>query len=130
MMEYNFTTTFLGLIFLGLLDVLYFQYNKDIYDPILSKVKKINYINIVLIWLIIIVTIQLLILSRENITEYNSFKYGAILGFGIYCIYNLIESLYNDKWNNKIITIDTIWGVISTGSASYIMFKLQDSMKY
>ena len=128
-MNYNFTTTFIGLLVIILIDVTYLKINKEIYDPILDKSTDMNIIYGILTWLTIVISIQLLLLSRNDITFENSFINGALLGLAIYGVYNFTNaSLYPKIWSNKIIFTDILWGVILTGSMTSILYKLQDSM--
>ncbi len=130
-MNYDFTTTFLGLLTIVLIDVIYLSLNKDMYEPILDKSVSINYVYAVLAWLTIVISIQLIVLSRNDISENNVFINGAILGLAMYGLYNFTNaSTYSNKWTNNIIFIDTLWGSILTGSMATILYKLQNAMKY
>jgi uncharacterized membrane protein len=130
-MKYNFTTTFLGLLAIIVIDMIYISINKNVYEPILDNKVDIDVIYAVLAWLTIIVTIQLIVLSRNDITYENSFITGAILGFGMYGVYNFTNAAtYPNKWSKKIIFTDIIWGTFLTGSMSTLLYKLQDSMNY
>jgi len=130
-MNNNFSITFLGLVMITILDSIYLTLNKEVYDPILDKSNNINYVYGVLTWLLIIISIQTLLLSRNDITQENSFSYGALLGLAMYGVYNFTNAaIYPDKWSLKIITTDTLWGLILTGSMTYSLHKLRDLMKY
>ena len=130
-MNYDFTTTFLGLLSITLIDLIYLSLNKDMYDPIIDKSVSINYIYAILTWLTIIISIQLIVLSRNDISENNVFINGALLGLAIYGVYNFTNAAtYPNKWTNNIIFIDMLWGTILTGSMASILYKLQDTMKY
>jgi uncharacterized membrane protein len=101
------------------------------YEPILDKSVSINYVYAVLTWLTIVISIQLIVLSRNDISENNVFINGALLGFAMYALYNFTNAAtYPNKWNNKIIIVDTLWGTILTGSMATALYKLQDSMKF
>jgi len=130
-MNNNFSITFLGLLVITIIDSIYLTLNKDLYDPILNKSNNINFIYAVLTWLLIIISIQTLLLSRNDITQENSFMYGALLGLAMYGVYNFTSAALNDdKWSLKIITTDITWGVFITGSMTYILYKLKELMKY
>ena len=130
-MNYDFTTTFLGLLTITLIDGIYLSLNKDMYDPILDKLVNINYVYAILSWLTIIISIQLIVLSRNNISQDNVFINGALLGLAMYGVYNFTNAAtYPNKWTNNIIFIDILWGTILTGSMASILYKLQNAMKY
>jgi uncharacterized membrane protein len=130
-MEYNFTTTFLGLLLIIFIDGIYLNLNKTMYEPILDKSIDINIIYGILAWLTIVISIQLIVLSRNDISDNNVFINGALLGFAMYALYNFTNAAtYPNKWTNKIIVFDTLWGTILTGSMATVLYRLQDSMKY
>jgi uncharacterized membrane protein len=130
-MNYNFTTTFLGLLLIILIDGIYINLNKNMYDPIIDKSVNINIVYGVLAWLTIVISIQLIVLSRNDISENNVFINGALLGFAMYALYNFTNAAtYPNKWNNNIIMIDTLWGTILTGSMATVLYKLQNAMQY
>jgi uncharacterized membrane protein len=117
--------TFISLLIIILIDGAYLNLNKDFYKPILEPGQNLNLIYGVLAWLTIVISIQLLVLSRPDINLSNSFVYGALLGFASYALYNFTNaSTYPNKWNNQIIIGDTAWGMLLTGSMSWIMFRL------
>jgi uncharacterized membrane protein len=130
-MEYNFTTTFLGLLLIIFIDGIYLNFNKSMYDPILDKSVDINIIYGILAWLTIVISIQLIVLSRNDISDNNVFINGALLGFAMYALYNFTNAAtYPNKWTNKIIVFDTLWGTILTGSMATVLYKLQNAMQY
>jgi uncharacterized membrane protein len=130
-MNYNFTTTFLGLLLIIIIDAIYLNLNKSMYEPILDNNIEMNYIYGILSWLIIVISIQLIVLSRNDITYNNSFMNGAFLGFAMYGVYNFTNATtYPNKWNSNIIFVDTLWGTVLTGTLTTILYKLQDSMNY
>jgi len=117
--------TFISLLIIILIDGAYLNLNKDFYKPIMEPGQNLNLIYGVLAWLTIVISIQLLVLSRPDINLSNSFVYGALLGFASYALYNFTNaSTYPNKWNNQIIIGDTAWGMLLTGSMSWIMFRL------
>lgn len=130
-MSYDLTTTFFGLILIIIIDGIYLRLNKDFYKPILEENSTINYTYAIITWLLIIISIQLLILSRPDINDSNIIIYSLTLGFCLYGVYNFTNaSLYPNKWNNYIIIGDILWGMILTSIISFILYKLQSLMKY
>lgn len=114
---------FLGLLFISLVDGLYLYNNKDFYDSIIDKNEKINITFVILSWIVIIIGINLLVLSRPDINKNNSFIYGAYLGLISYALWNCTNySIYPSKWSIKILMVDSLWGAILTGSTSYMMY--------
>ncbi len=117
--------TFLSLIIITAIDGTYLNLNSDFYKPIMEPGQNLNLVYGVLAWLTIVISIQLIVLSRPDISISNSFIYGVLLGFATYGLYNFTNAAtYPNKWNNQIIIGDTAWGMLLTGTMSYIMFKL------
>ena len=113
----------LGFGFILLVDNIYLKLNKKMYEPIIDSNEQINIIFAILAWIVIIVSIQLLVLSRPDLTESNVFIYGAYLGFSMYALYNCTNyALYPSKWNINIALGDTIWGSLLTGTTGYMMY--------
>jgi uncharacterized membrane protein len=116
--------TLLGLITIIGIDSIYLNLNSDFYKPIMGS-EKINITYAILTWLTIIISIQLLVLSRPDLNNNNVFIYGVFLGFASYCLYNFTNAaLYPDKWSNLIIIGDTVWGMILTGTISLLMYNI------
>lgn len=113
----------LGLVFILAVDNLYLHFNKNFYTNIIEPTEKINVTFAVLTWITIIVGINLLVLSRSDLTNDTSFVYGAYLGFAMYALYNCTDyALYPSKWNIVIATGDTLWGTLLTGTTAYLMY--------
>lgn len=130
-MKYDLTITFFGLILIIIIDGIYLNLNKNFYKPILEDNLQINYTFAIITWLIIIIAIQLLVLSRPDINDTNVLVYGLILGFCLYGVYNFTNaSIYENKWNNYIIYGDILWGMILTTVISYSLFKINNLIKY
>lgn len=127
----DLTLTFLGLILIVGIDSVYLNLNKDMYESIMDPNESINLVYGILCWLSIIVGIQLLVLSRPNLSDSNVFINGVFLGFAMYAVYNFTNATtYPSKWSNTIIIGDTIWGMLLTGVVSLGMFKIQNLIKY
>lgn len=119
--------TLIGTVFIILVDSVYLKLNAKMYEPLLDPSVKINYISAFIVWLIIVLTIQLLILSRTDLSESNAIYYGAVLGFGMYCFYNATNfATYSNKWNMNIATFDTMWGTFLTGLTTYFLYKMNN----
>ena len=124
----DLTITFFGLLLITGIDGLYLKLNSDFYKPIMGS-EQINIIYALLAWLTIIISIQLIILSRPDINESNVFIAGVILGFATYGLYNFTSaSIYPDKWTNSIIIGDTAWGMLLTGGITYSLYKIKNAM--
>lgn len=123
-METNFYfKSLLGLLFISFVDSIYLYNNKDFYNTIIDKNEKINITFVILSWIVIVIGINLLVLSRPDINKNNSFIFGAYLGLISYALWNCTNySLYSSKWSIKILIIDSLWGAILTGSTSYMMY--------
>jgi uncharacterized membrane protein len=119
------SNTLIGTIFVILVDSVYLKSNKKMYEPILDPSVEINYTSAVISWLIIVLTIQLIVLSRTDLSESNAITYGAFLGFGMYGLYNATNyATYPNKWNMNIAIIDTAWGTFLTGLTTYFLYKI------
>ncbi len=117
--------TLISLLIIIGIDSIYLNLNKDFYKPIMEPGENINLVYGVLAWLTIVISIQLLVLSRPGINLSDTFVYGVLLGFASYGLYNFTNAAtYPNKWNNQIIIGDTAWGMLLTGTMSYIMFSL------
>ena len=112
----NYQKFILGLLFIVLIDNIYLQVNKKLYQPIIDPSEKINITAAVLSWVVIVTGIQLLVLSRDDLNRDNVFMYGAFLGFSMYALYNMTNfAIYPSKWNIPITLVDIIWGSMLTG---------------
>ena len=119
----NILRIVLAYLIIIIIDGSYLTLNKNMYNPIIDPNENINFVYGLLCWITIIISIELLVLSRPDINSNNSFVYGAYLGFAAYAIYNTTSfALYPSKWSNKILLVDTAWGTLLTGSMSYIMY--------
>ena len=119
----NYLKLLLGLIFIVSIDNIYIYLNKSMYKPIMDPSGKINFIAAILSWVVIIAGIQLLVLSRNDLTKENSFMYGAFLGFSMYALYNMTNfATYPDKWSIQIAFFDTLWGALLSGATAYLMY--------
>ena len=84
----TFKNTLIGSIFIITIDMIYLTLNKNFYEPILEPNIQLNYTSAVISWIIIIIAIQLLVLSRKDLIEQDAILYGAFLGFAMYGVYN------------------------------------------
>jgi len=121
------SNTLLGTIFVILVDSVYLKLNKKMYKSILDQSVGINYTSAVISWLIIVITIQLVIFSRSDLTETNAIKYGAFLGFGMYGLYNATNfATFSNKWNINMAIVDTAWGTFLTSLTTYFLYKINN----
>lgn len=118
----NITKSLFGFLFLLIIDNIYLKLNKDFYKPIMDD-ENISIFYAILSWITIIVAINLLVLSRTDLTKNDSLIYGAYLGFSLYALWNTTNySLYPSKWTPSILLVDTMWGTTVTAIVSYAMF--------
>lgn len=121
------SNTILGTIFIVLVDSVYLKLNKKMYKSILDPSVGINYISAIISWLIIVITIQLVIFSRTDLTETNAITYGAFLGFGMYGLYNATNfATFQNKWNINMAIVDTAWGTFLTSLTTYFLYKINN----
>ena len=119
----TFIKLLLAYVIIVIIDNLYIYFNKSMYEKIIDPTEQINFIYALLTWIVIIISIELLVLSRPDINSNNSFVYGAYLGFAMYALWNTTNfAIYPSKWNNNILIVDTLWGTTLTGTMSYIMY--------
>jgi len=124
-MSVTLSNTLLGSIFIITIDMIYLSLNKNLYNPILEPNIDINFTSAIVCWIIIVIAIQLLVLSRQGLTDNGALLYGAFLGFAMYGVYNATNfATYPNKWNIKIATIDTLWGTFVTSITSYFLYKI------
>lgn len=124
----DFTLTVLGLILIVGIDSIYLNVNKQMYKPIMDPSENINLTYAILAWLSIILSIQLIILSRPDINSSNVFVYGLFLGFATYSLYNFTNAAtYPSKWTNTIIIGDTLWGMLLTGTIAFSMYEIKQN---
>jgi hypothetical protein len=152
----NIILTLIGLSIIIPIDAIYLFLNKNFYTKIIDQNEKINWIYAIGTWLLIIISIQLLVLPQvakdlpqvakdlpqvakdlpqvaKDLTQvsYTPFINGLFLGLAMYGVYNLTSAtLYPSKWDYKIIIGDTLWGMILTGTLSYILYKIKTINKY
>lgn len=113
----------LGLAFILAVDNIYLYLNKNFYKPIIDPTEKFNVTFAIISWIVIIISINLLVLSRPDLNSDLSFVYGAYLGFAMYALWNTTNyALYPSKWNIIIASGDTLWGSLITGITAYMMF--------
>lgn len=113
----------LGLAFILAVDNTYLYLNKNFYKQIIDPNEQFNITFAILSWIVIIVGINLLVLSRPDINSQNSFVFGAYLGFASYALWNCTNyALYPSKWSIKIAIGDTLWGSFVTGLTAYMMY--------
>lgn len=118
----NITKSLFGFLFLLIIDNIYLKLNKDFYKPIMDD-ENISIFYAILSWMTIIVAINLLVLSRTDLTKNDALIYGAYLGFSLYALWNTTNySLYPSKWTPSILLVDTMWGTTVTAIVSYAMF--------
>lgn len=126
-MQFNPLLTLISTIIIISIDSTYLYLNKSFYKNIIDPNENINILYAILTWLLIIISIQLIILPQENLTQSKVFLIGILLGLAMYGVYNLTSaSLYPSKWTNSIIIGDTAWGMLITGVMSVIMYKLEN----
>lgn len=124
-MEFNLLLTLIGSLIIIAIDITYLYLNKNFYNNIIDPSVKMNMIYAVLVWILIIVSIQLLVLSRDNLTQTTALKYGVLLGLATYGVYNLTNAaMYPNKWNLKLIIGDTMWGMLITGFMSVVLYNI------
>ncbi len=122
------SNTLFGTIFVILVDSVYLKLNKKMYEPMLDPSVEINYTSAIIAWLIIVLTIQLIVLSRKDLNESNAIYYGAFLGFGMYGLYNATNfATYPNKWNINMAIFDTAWGTFLTGLTTYFLYKINNN---
>jgi uncharacterized membrane protein len=127
-MNYDLTLTFFGLILIIIIDSTYLYFNKKFYSPMLEE-KNINFIYAIFSWLIIIIAIQLLVLSRPDLNNENLITYSLILGFCMYGLFNFTNAaIFPSQRNNFIIIGDICWGMILTTVISFCLFKIKNVM--
>ena len=121
------SNTLFGTIFVILVDSVYLKLNKKMYEPIIDPSVGINYTSAFISWLIIVITIQLIILSRNDLTDTNALLYGAFLGFGMYGLYNATNfATFSNKWNINMAIVDTAWGTFLTSLTTYFIYKINN----
>lgn len=124
-MSITLTNTLLGSIFIITIDMIYLSLNKNLYNSILEPNIPINFTSAIICWIIIIIAIQLLVLSRKELTDKDALLYGAFLGFAMYGVYNSTNfATYPNKWSTKIAIFDTLWGTFVTSITSYFLYKI------
>ena len=121
------SNTLFGTIFVILVDSVYLKLNKKMYEPMLDPSVGINYTSAFISWLIIVITIQLIVLSRTDLTVKKAILYGAFLGFGMYGLYNATNyATFSNKWNINMAIVDTIWGTFLTSLTTYFLYKINN----
>ena len=126
-MNLNITITFFGLLLIIIYDGFYSYFLQNNKKLFLEGLAKVNLAIIILIYLIIIISIQIFILNRPDLNFNNVLFYGLTLGFTIYGISNL---LYYNKFpvTDSTVQKDIIWGMILTGLTSYSLLYIKSLM--
>ena len=128
-MTFSIKDTLIGLAIIIIIDSIYLTLNMNMYKPILEKDKDFSVIHAILAWLVIIIAIQLLVLSRNDLENYNDLYYGFVLGIAMYGVYNFSNyAIYPNKWTNTITVIDTLWGGILTAKMSMILLYVHNNV--
>lgn len=99
-------------------------YNKVIQDiqgkPIVPNLLHASLAYIVLLISMFYICIPL---SKYYKDKHPSIIFGLV-GFCIYGVYNFTNGAIFDKYNEKIITVDVLWGTLSFGVMGYIYYTL------
>lgn len=110
------------LIILTLVLLLDFCYLSLVKNTMLNVIKniqkkplKINWIYLILCYLILSFTIYYFVIKERK-----SILYSFILGFCIYGIYETSNMAIFTNWNKNVVIIDTIWGGILFSLINYI----------
>jgi len=113
-----------GVVFILIVDNIYLSFTKNtLYKPIIDPKEKINISAAVLCWIMIVISIELLVLSRPDLDNNKALMYGALLGMSSYAVYNLTNfALYPSKWTVELAIADTAWGSLLSGVTAYLMY--------
>ena len=110
------------LVILTLVILLDFCYLSLIKNTMLNVIKniqkkplKINWIYLILCYLILSFTIYYFVIKERK-----SILYSFILGFCIYAIYETSNMTIFTNWNQSIVFIDTLWGGVLFTLINYI----------
>jgi len=111
-----------SITFLGL-DFVYLYNTKDIFDKQIFNIQnseiKINYIGMILCYLLLIFGINYFVISDKK-----SLSYACLLGLFVYGVYEFTNLAILDKWTYKSVIIDTLWGGILFTLTAFITYKL------
>ena len=94
----------------------YYSLHTDIQN--VNMFQKITGIVIILFLLCSAISVQ----NPSNRNE--AIVYGALVGFSMYGFFNAVNLMISPKWNLKISTIDTIWGILSTSFISWMLYEI------
>lgn len=102
-----------------LLDFCYLYLIKNTMLKVIKNIQqkplKINWIYLILCYLILSFTIYYFVIKERK-----SILYSFILGFCIYGIYETSNMTIFTNWNQNIVFIDTLWGGILFSIINYI----------
>ena len=102
-----------------LLDFCYLYLIKNTMLKVIKNIQqkplKINWIYLILCYLILSFTIYYFVIKERK-----SILYSFILGFCIYAIYETTNMTIFTNWNKSIVYIDTLWGGVLFSLVNYI----------
>ena len=102
-----------------LLDFCYLYLIKNTMLKVIKNIQqkplKINWIYLILCYLILSFTIYYFVIKERK-----SILYSFILGFCIYAIYETTNMSILTNWNQNVVILDTIWGGVLFSLINYI----------
>ena len=98
---------------------------RDMYAPIRTLHKQVKVPYAVASWAFIVLAIQLLVLTVPHSRWQDVFEHGAMLGFAMYGLYNLVNLATIDAWDARMALNDTIWGTLLVGGMSVVMASMR-----
>lgn len=117
-------TIFIDFLWIGVI-------NKKNYEDVIVKVQKtpfmvryapaiIVYIAIALLVVVWIIPKVMEVTKNKKDLMMNCYKYGGMLGFLCYAIYDFTNYAIFSDWTLKITLMDSLWGAFLTGTVTYL----------
>lgn len=94
-------------IWLGL--IMKDNYRTAVYN-VQGSALEIKWLPAIMTYLLMAIAIEFFVLNNNSIPVDGKWKYGALLGFVIYGIFNGTNNAIFKGWDNKIAIADTLWG--------------------
>ena len=91
-------------------------------STVYKNIDKVSNFRIILSLIITGVLIVSILGVNTSSTQKIAITYGALVGFVIYGISNVVLLAVFNKWEYTTSIIDTIWGIVSTAFLSYILY--------
>ncbi len=126
----SFLKTMIILIILDYLWIGFINYKN--YEQTITAVQgnklKPRYISALIVYIVIALTVIIWtvpkvkeVTTKRSDLLMNSYKYGGMLGFLSYALFNFTNNAIFTNWTLKTSIVDTLWGTFLMGTTTYLI---------